>query len=250
MFETALALERPADQDGKLGPVALALGAHALVVSALVAASWLVLGPPPSATGLPTVFVFTPPPPPAGPAPRLPAATPDPARGSRPSPLRDLVQPRPDAPEPRLEQPTVGESHAVDNRASDGVPGGIPFGSPDGTPGGDGTGVPGGGGPGFDRGESTPLEVGGAVEAPVLLIRVSPGYPETARRAGLQGRVVLRAVIGLDGGVEDVRVASATSPLFEDSAREAVRRWKYRPARAGGEPVRVYLTVTVDFRLR
>jgi TonB family protein len=85
---------------------------------------------------------------------------------------------------------------------------------------------------------------------PVLLVKVDPSYPPAARRAGLGGRVTLRAVVSVDGSVESVEVVTSTNSLFDDAAVEAVRRWRYRPALMGGRPVRVYFSVTVDFLVR
>ena len=119
-----------------------------------------------------------------------------------------------------------------------GVPGGA--GDRSGDPGGDGEGS--GGGP--------PLLPGGDIRAPALLTRVEPDYPEAARKARAEGVVILEAVIGSDGAVEDIRLVRSAFPLLDDAARRAVARWRYRPATLNGRPVRVYLTVTVDFRLR
>lgn len=64
------------------------------------------------------------------------------------------------------------------------------------------------------------------------------------------GPVVLEAIIGVDGNVRDVRVLRSSSPLFEGAAADAVRGWRYRPARIGARAVSVYLNVNVTFTLR
>ena len=87
------------------------------------------------------------------------------------------------------------------------------------------------------------------VVAPRLLFQVQPEYPDAARRARRQGVVLLQAVIGTEGGVEDVRVLSSASPLFEEPAVRAVRQWRYAPATLERRAVRVYLTVTIFFTL-
>jgi protein TonB len=84
--------------------------------------------------------------------------------------------------------------------------------------------------------------------APVLKHRVEPDYPAAAIATRLQGRVIRQAVISSDGEVEDVKVLRS-SPFFDDAAVEAVRQWRYEPARHRGRPVAVYFTVQVDFRL-
>jgi protein TonB len=88
------------------------------------------------------------------------------------------------------------------------------------------------------------------VSAPVLVQRVEPVYPESARRARMSGQVVIEAVITDRGEVASPRVLQSTAePLLNDEALKAVRQWRYRPATFRGKPVRVYLTVTVTFRL-
>lgn len=88
------------------------------------------------------------------------------------------------------------------------------------------------------------------VSPPIAVETVAPAYPELARRAHIEGVVVLDAVIGADGAVRDVRVAQGVSPLLDPAAVEAVRRWRYRPASVGARPVAVLLKVVVTFSLR
>ena len=87
------------------------------------------------------------------------------------------------------------------------------------------------------------------VEPPRLIRRVEPAYPEAARRARMAGVVVVEAVISARGEVQDARVTRAVSPLLDAAALAAVRQWTYEPARVKGVPVRVYVTVSVTFRL-
>lgn len=79
--------------------------------------------------------------------------------------------------------------------------------------------------------------------------RVVPRYPAVARRAGVQGAVVVRGVVRKDGVIDDVVVIKDLPFGLGDAAREAVSRWKFRPATYRGEPIDVYYTVTVNFRL-
>ena len=83
----------------------------------------------------------------------------------------------------------------------------------------------------------------------MLLERVDPAYPEAARRARLQGVVILEAVITASGAVDEVRIVRSPSPLFDAAVEDAVRRWRYRPATLNGRAVPVVLTVTVRFGL-
>jgi protein TonB len=111
---------------------------------------------------------------------------------------------------------------------------------------GDGTG-----GTGSDDGVSpeVPMRVGGDVKAPVAISRSAPRYPEVARKARIEGTVIVEAVIDPAGNVVDARVLSDIGMGCGQAALDAIRSWKYEPATFNGRPVRVYLTVTVSFRL-
>ena len=80
---------------------------------------------------------------------------------------------------------------------------------------------------------------------------VKPTYPEIARVARVEGRVIVQAVILKDGSVSDVEILSCNRPNmgFEESATQAVRQWRYKPAMQGSRPVDVYFTVVVEFDL-
>jgi protein TonB len=91
----------------------------------------------------------------------------------------------------------------------------------------------------------------GGVSDPQLITRIDPEYPELARRARIQGKVILRAIIHKDGSVGDVEVLKepAANLGFSESAVQAVRQWRYRPATQNGRPVDVYFTVVVTYTL-
>ncbi|HWC66216.1 MAG TPA: TonB family protein [Thermoanaerobaculia bacterium] len=92
--------------------------------------------------------------------------------------------------------------------------------------------------------DETPLRVGGAVSAPVLVKRIEPVIPASARRLLSASPVVVEAVISPDGDVVSTRIVRS-NPAADRAVVEALRQWKYRPATLGGRPVPVYLTVTV-----
>jgi len=81
-----------------------------------------------------------------------------------------------------------------------------------------------------------------------LVHEVKPQYPDLARRARIQGTVVLQAVIGKDGGVQSLRVISG-HPLLSQAALDAVRQWRYDPYYLNGEPVEVDTQINVNFAL-
>jgi TonB family protein len=77
---------------------------------------------------------------------------------------------------------------------------------------------------------------------------VPPEYPEDARQAGVQGTVVLNAVVNPQGAVTGVKFVSGPEQL-SPAAIDAVRWWRYEPYLVNGEPATVETTVAVDFRL-
>ncbi len=88
--------------------------------------------------------------------------------------------------------------------------------------------------------------VSGGVEQGLLVSNVKPVYPKIAREAGVQGDVVLQAVIGKDGRIENLHAVSG-NPLLIKSALDAVQQWRYRPYLLNGEPVEVETQITVRF---
>jgi protein TonB len=82
--------------------------------------------------------------------------------------------------------------------------------------------------------------------------KIKPDYPELARVARIEGRVILQAIVLKDGSVGELEILSCNRPGmgFEDAALAAVARWRYRPAMQGSKPVDVYFTVRVDFELQ
>ncbi|HYH06291.1 MAG TPA: TonB family protein [Thermoanaerobaculia bacterium] len=80
--------------------------------------------------------------------------------------------------------------------------------------------------------------------------RVMPRYPSSARRANIQGPVVVRGIVRRDGTIDNLEVIKDLPYGLGDEARRAVSRWRFRPATYRGEPIDVYYTVTVNFRLQ
>lgn len=86
-------------------------------------------------------------------------------------------------------------------------------------------------------------------QQPEVAVRVAPEYPELAREAQVEGTVLLWALVGLDGRVDEVRVQRSV-PLLDGAARAAVAKWRFTPALANGQPVRVWVAVPVRFSIR
>lgn len=80
--------------------------------------------------------------------------------------------------------------------------------------------------------------------------RVVPRYPAAARRMNVQGAVVVRGIVRRDGTIDNLEVIKDLPAGLGEEARRAVSRWRFRPATYRGEPIDVYYTVTVNFRLQ
>jgi TonB family protein len=89
----------------------------------------------------------------------------------------------------------------------------------------------------------SPTEMAGNV-----LTKVPPKYPEEAKKERIQGTVLLNAVIGKDGAVEELTVASGPKEL-QQSSLDAVRQWTYKPYLLNGNPTEVKTTVSVIYTL-
>jgi TonB family protein len=83
----------------------------------------------------------------------------------------------------------------------------------------------------------------------VLRNWIQPEYPAAARKAKLEGTVVVEFVVGLDGRVSQATVAESTDGAFNDAALAAVRRWAFDPALEEGKPAVSAMTVPVVFRM-
>lgn len=92
------------------------------------------------------------------------------------------------------------------------------------------------------------LRAGGQVRAPEQIRHVAPVYPANAIAAGVQGVVMLAAVIGEDGRVRDVRLLRSI-PMLDQAAIDAVKQWEYVRSQLNGTAVPVVIAITVQFRL-
>lgn len=95
-------------------------------------------------------------------------------------------------------------------------------------------------------GPTGPVRIGGDVAEPMKVKDVKPVYPADAQAAGITGLVIVEAVIGRDGRVQDARVLRSV-PELDGAALDAVSQWEYTPTLLGGQPVEVIMTVTVNF---
>ncbi len=93
------------------------------------------------------------------------------------------------------------------------------------------------------------IRVGGNVEAAKMIYAPKPQYPESARAKGIDGVVMLQAVIATDGVPLSLSVLSSPDPELSSAAMDAVRQWRYQPTLLNGVPVEVVTTIAVRFHL-
>ncbi len=150
---------------------------------------------------------------------------------------------------PSLNLLNIGDPNGVPGPPSSGTGsgGGIGNGTGHGIGSGDGAGVGPGSGGGYGGGV---FKVGGGVSAPTIIHKVDPQYSEEARKARYQGTVVLEAIVQKDGSVQIVRVVRSLGFGLDEKAQEALRQWKFSPAKQNGVAVAVSLNIEVNFNLR
>jgi protein TonB len=144
----------------------------------------------------------------------------------------------------------IKEEELPPDVGSVGVVGGVPGGMPGGSAGGVLGGIIGGtgGGPPPPPKVQQRIRVGGQVESANLIHKVDPIYPQIAKTAHISGTVILHAIIGKDGTVQDLQFVSGP-PLLMRSAMDAIKQWRYRPTMLNGEAVEVDTTISVVFTL-
>ena len=206
------------------GSLGVALAVNSVVIGALFFAAPAFVPFAPPDKPLITYVPYTPPPPPDS----VPPA--DPLIHQQPRPA-----PRPDAPTTLVPTPSV-EGFQV-------VPDPLPFTPSIGVEGtGTGTVV-------VDPPKPLPLFVQPGID-PRYAADFQPGYPSEERRAGREGRVVVRVLIGPDGRVKQVERVNATSDAFYRATLDrAVAKWRFRPATRDGVAVEAWKTMSLSFVL-
>jgi TonB family protein len=92
--------------------------------------------------------------------------------------------------------------------------------------------------------------VGGMIRACNIISKVNPAYPADAQAEGVEGTVLLKAIVSKDGSLLSVKsVSNGVDPRLVSAALAAVPLWRYQPALLNGEPVEVITTIDVTFRL-
>lgn len=205
--------------------------------------------PPPAPREIDVVLAAPPkpvPPPPAPPPPVPATAPPSKPKATKPRPAAPkpkpakLVEPTliPQEKPPEAEPAELAPVEAVEGPVSDGAafePGADTAPQPAAEP---------------VRRVAAPIDLPEDAE-PAMPVEgnATPVFPEEARARGLEGVVILRLVVTLDGSVTNVRVLRGDEP-FAAAAVAAVRTWRYSPARVDGQPVASFKTVRIPFRIR
>ncbi|MCK4940843.1 energy transducer TonB [candidate division WOR-3 bacterium] len=85
---------------------------------------------------------------------------------------------------------------------------------------------------------------------PKPILQQKPRYPDLARRAGIEGQTVVKALVDIDGSVMDVQILkSSGNQMLDEAALSAARRWRFSPAKQRDKFVRVYVSIPIKFRL-
>lgn len=247
MFDDVLIESAGKDKTKGRGLTAIiSVAVHLLIIGAIIAAGYYVKKNPDVIQRPIRAFLAPAPPPPPPPPPggSTGAATPTP-----------VVPKHHEFRQPTEVPKEVPETASTDTASKNsGVTGGEPGGVAGGVVGGVAGGVLGGtiGGivGGQIGGTGTALRVGGDVKAPVATYRVDPAYTEVARKARIEGIVIIEAIIDQNGNVTDARILKGLPLGLDQAALEAVKKWKFRPGTLNGQPVPVIYNLTVVYRLQ
>ncbi len=187
------------------------------------------------------------PPPPVRPQPVPKPVEPPPAPPAA-KPMPQVVAPVVTAaPDPVDRAGVLGDSASDANSQGPGSGGGVGTGQGTGIGEGDGSGIGPGSGGGTGGG---PYRPGSGITPPELLREIKPEYTQEARRRGVEGDVVLEIVVRHDGTVGSVKVVQRLGSGLDERAVDAVRQWRFAPAKRHGTPVDVMVEVAVEFKLR
>lgn len=250
MFETSVVQGRAKAAARRPILLTVSITAHAAVITAVVATSLATVSLPKRAPNQVTIPVFD----------HLPPMQGDNGQQQQQKKTPALTPPqtvkRETAPPATPTTPQVVPDHVVPMQTADTGPASDPgpaTGSDKpGTP-----GVPWGRKDGVDT-DGPPAEivtptkiytVSGDVKAPVVLHRVSPPYPEVARRMRLNGTVIVECIIDQTGHIRDAKILQSSFAAFEQPALDAVRQWQFAPGTLNGQPVNVQFNLTITFHV-
>jgi TonB family protein len=132
--------------------------------------------------------------------------------------------------------------------AGTGTGGGIGSGTGHGVGTGDGAGAGPGSGGGFGGGIYHVGGTGGA-SAPTCPVQPEPNYSDDARKAHIQGTVILDSIIQKDGSIDVTKVDRSLGYGLDDEAKKVLKKWKCNPGKVNGQAVAVQLQIVINFHL-
>ena len=86
-------------------------------------------------------------------------------------------------------------------------------------------------------------------EKPRFKTRAKADYPEMARRAQIEGTVIVKVLVGPDGLVKDAQIVQGVHPILDKQALIAARRWTFFPGKQRNIPVKAWMAIPFNFRL-
>jgi protein TonB len=248
MFELISGGPRHPFHDQTAAPVVVSVALHAVVVTIVVVVPLLYATN--SLPKVPTMMAFVadapvappPPPPPPPPAPpakvaEAPKAVPQPSTNPNAAPIEAPAQIVPEPPGPIRSGGEGGVEGGIEGGVVGGIVGGLVAAPP----------PPPSPPPPPPPAPPKVVRIGGAIQAPALIKRVEPVYPDLALMARVGGVVILEAMVGADGHVESVKVLRSVK-FLDQAAIDAVSQWQYSPLVLNGVPTPFVLTVTLSFR--
>jgi protein TonB len=255
MFESSLidleARKQPKRRRWLSLPLAIVL--HLVGLTAFAFASYWSVGPVPEPqTNVAFIDVVLPPPelqrgggvkPPKPPETKTEVKTPAPQTPVQPDPEHTVDKPRDTSSQEEIQDPDPnyqGTDPTAPARPGDPNANGN---SPIGTTNGMRESVP-------TVDESVPLVLTAEMSRPVPLHPIQPRYTEIARRAGVQGTVIVEAVIDEKGNATQVHILRGLPMGLDRAAMDAIQQTQFKPAMMGSRPVKVYYTLTVTFTIQ
>lgn len=247
MFETSV-VHAEVVAEKRVGLLSVSFAFHVLVVTAIIANGIRTIEFPkyaPKEYAIPTFFKPVSFPPALGTpngghkqvAPPAPVKQTVPVANLAPNTVPDHVEPA--TPATTTGDTTTTGGPATGSDQQQGVPWGDPHGVGEGPPTANVVPVT----------PDVPVRVIGDVKAPVVIHRVTPGYPRTAMTIHLNGSVIVECIIDKTGHVRDAQVVRSSSPLFNQAAIDAVLQWQFTPGSLHGTAVDTIFDLTVTFQV-
>jgi TonB family protein len=98
--------------------------------------------------------------------------------------------------------------------------------------------------------DETPVPFEAVEKIPMVVSRGTLVYPPVAIRAGIEGKVIVKLLVGKDGLVRDAKIEVSTADILNEAALAAARESRFTPAVMNSGPVPVWMLMTFTFRLK